>query len=666
MEEREIDLFDLIADILAHWRSVLIAMLVGAVLLGAFGYVKSYKEFQNTQNEQVTVSNTNDTTREEKIKRMKESLGDDLLAGVDSVIVWENKYDLKEIYYKNSLYMQLDPLHVVQKELVYQIQVEDNSAGSKFGIVYGNVIKNVGLYDWIEQQTRMDAAYVGELISADAQSGMGVADDEKQILLSDSNCVKIVIMQKDEESCEKLADAVKEYLAMQQENLSQEIGNHELILLSETMGTVSNTEVLDKQTSYRDEISSLKESIAKAYKKNYMVPEANVRVEINEKTGKIRLFEIRTVVDDLEDEDLEVSLDEAHDINPNYQVGDIVETEADVDHIGRLAAIQTKQLFRQKIRETEKETLYNEFADKKDDIITGIVDRVEPKFAIINIGKTGAFLGLNQQIPGETLHEGQHVKVYVSDVDRGTKGTHIVVSRTEPQFVRRLFELEVPEVYDGTVEIKSVSREPGERSKIAVYTAVEGLDPIGSCVGPKGSRVKNVVDELHGEMIDIVEWSSDPVVYISHALSPSDVLTVSVDEEKHSALVIVPDDQLSLAIGKRGQNARLAVRLTGWKIDIKSLSEATELGLMEQIQQKEELPVDETFQDEFAQEMLDKQEEKETVVEEKENTENEVEEVTSESDVEDYEDFDDYEDDEYSKYDEDIDYDEYDKYYDED
>ena len=410
-------------------------------------------------------------------------------------------------------------------------------------------------------------------------------------------------------------------------------------------------------------LEMLKESIAKAYKKNYMVPEANVRVEINEKTGKIRLFEIRTVVDDLEDEDLEVSLDEAHDINPNYQVGDIVETEADVDHIGRLAAIQTKQLFRQKIRETEKE---NEFADKKDDIITGIVDRVEPKFAIINIGKTGAFLGLNQQIPGETLHEGQHVKVYVSDVDRGTKGTHIVVSRTEPQFVRRLFELEVPEVYDGTVEIKSVSREPGERSKIAVYTAVEGLDPIGSCVGPKGSRVKNVVDELHGEMIDIVEWSSDPVVYISHALSPSDVLTVSVDEEKHSALVIVPDDQLSLAIGKRGQNARLAVRLTGWKIDIKSLSEATELGLMEQIQQKEESPVDETFQDEFAQEMLDNQEEKETVVEEKENIENEVEEVTSESDVEDYEDFDDYEDDEYSKYDEDIDYDEYDKYYDED
>ena len=312
----------------------------------------------------------------------------------------------------------------------------------------------------------------------------------------------------------------------------------------------------------------------------------------------------------------------------------------------------------------DKETLYNEFADKKDDIITGIVDRVEPKFAIVNIGKTGAFLGLNQQIPGETLREGQHVKVYVSDVDRGTKGTHIVVSRTEPQFVRRLFELEVPEVFDGTVEIKSVSREPGERSKVAVYTAVEGLDPIGSCVGPKGSRVKNVVDELNGEMIDIIEWSNDPVVYISHALSPSDVLTVSVNEEAHSALVIVPDDQLSLAIGKRGQNARLAVRLTGWKIDIKSLSEAKELGLMDAIAQKEESPVDDDFQDEFAQEMLNNEEVVEEAVEEPvAEQQADVKEVVEDDYDEDFEDF---EDDDYSKYDEDIDYDEYDKYYDED
>ena len=410
-------------------------------------------------------------------------------------------------------------------------------------------------------------------------------------------------------------------------------------------------------------LDMLKESIAKAYKKNYLNPDANVRVEINEKTGKFRLFELRTVVEDLEDEDIELSLEEAQAINPFYKVGDVVETEADVEHIGRLAAIQTKQLFRQKIRETEKETLYNECADKKDDIITGIVDRVEDKFAIINIGKTGAFLAINQQIPGEKIKEGQHLKVYVNDVDRGTKGTHIVVSRTEPNFVKRLFELEVPEVYEGIVEIKAVSREPGERSKVAVYTSHENVDPIGSCVGPKGSRVKNVVDELNGEMIDIIIWSSDPVVFISNALSPSDVKYVTVNEDDHSALVIVPDDQLSLAIGKRGQNARLAVRLTGWKIDIKSVSEALELGLVtldEIDNEPKDSPVDTGFEEEFAQEMLEK-----TAAEAIEDDETEAVEVTPVKKVFEYEDFEDLDDD-YNKYDEEIDYDEYDKYYDAD
>ena len=408
-------------------------------------------------------------------------------------------------------------------------------------------------------------------------------------------------------------------------------------------------------------LEMLKESIAKANKKNYLNADANVRVEINEKTGKFRLFELRTVVDDLEDEDLELSLEEAQAINPFYKIGDIVETEADVEHIGRLAAIQTKQLFRQKIRETEKETLYNEFADKKDDIIVGVVDRVEDKFAIVNIGKTGAFLALNQQIPGEKLKEGQHLKVYVCDVDRGTKGTHIVVSRTEPNFVKRLFELEVPEVFDGTVEIKAVSREPGERSKIAVYASNEDIDPIGSCVGPKGSRVKNVVDELNGEMIDIIIWSNDPVEFISNALSPSEVKYVSINESDHSALVVVPDDQLSLAIGKRGQNARLAVRLTGWKIDIKSVSEALEKGLitMEELESKA-APVDAGFEKEFAQEMMETNDESsdEQVV-----AKNDDEAIEIETNYDD--DFYDL-DDEYNKYDEEIDYDEYDKYYDAD
>lgn len=450
---------------------------------------------------------------------------------------------------------------------------------------------------------------------------------------------------------------------------------------------------IDKDTF----LEMLKEAIEKAYKKNYLNPDANVRAEINEKNGKIRLFELRTVVDDLEDEDIELSLDEARDINKNYQIGDVVETEVDVELIGRLAAIQTKQLFRQKIRETEKETLYNEFADKKDDIITGIVDRVEEKFAIINIGKTGAFLASNQQIPKEKLREGQHLKVYVSDVDRGTKGTHIVVSRTEPNLVKRLFELEVPEVYDGTVEIKSVSREPGERSKVAVFTANENVDPIGSCVGPKGSRVKSVVDELQGEMIDIIEWSSDPVVFISHALSPSNVVSVTVNETNHSALVIVPDDQLSLAIGKRGQNARLAVRLTGWKIDIKPLKEAIELGLIAPVEEVQVPLVDEEFEAEFANEMLyddikdvkeveepvmeeavaaveelvmEKQAEEQLIVEEVDEVDSidEIVEEVNETPIAKVEviEEEEFEEDYDGKYDVEIDYDEYDKYYDED
>ena len=391
-------------------------------------------------------------------------------------------------------------------------------------------------------------------------------------------------------------------------------------------------DLLESEKGIKKEIvlDALKEALEKSYKKNYGGPESIIRVEINEINGKIRLYEIKHVVDDVNDEDYELSLEEAQMINPKYQIGDDVVTEVDPEVFGRLAAIQTKQLLKQKIREAEKETLYNEYIDKKDDIINGTVDRVEERFAIINIGRTGALLPLNQQIPGEKIYEGQRIKVYVSDVERNTKGTHIGVSRTEPGLVKRLFEMEVPEIYDGTVEIKSVSREAGDRSKIAVYTSHENIDPIGACVGPKGSRVRNVVNELNGEMIDIVEWSEDPVVYISHALSPSDVVHVDIDEEKHSALVIVPDNQLSLAIGKRGQNARLAVRLTGWKIDIKSVSEAANEGIIygedaefeksfEAEMIKEDEPViEESFEDKLSEtdeELQDNFEENDIIVE---------------------------------------------------
>lgn len=424
-------------------------------------------------------------------------------------------------------------------------------------------------------------------------------------------------------------------------------------------------------------LDALKEALEKAYKKNYSGPESIVRVDINEKTGKIRLFEIKTVVEELNNEDFEIELEDALEINPKYQVGDEIITEISPDVFGRLAAIQTKQLLRQKIREAEKESLYNEYVDKQDDIITGIVDRVEERFAIINIGKTGALLPINQQIPGEKLLEGQHIKVYVSDVERTTKGTHIGVSRTEPGLVKRLFEMEVPEIFDGIVEIKSVSREAGDRSKIAVFTSNENVDPVGSCVGPKGTRVNNVVNELNGEKIDIVEWDKDPVVFISHALAPAHVKTVRINEEKHTAFVIVPDDQLSLAIGKRGQNARLAVRLTGWKIDIKSETEAKEAGL--------DIIEDKEFEEEFVKEMTSDEESVEEIVEDVNEeifndeviieTVEDVEETVvnhyddNEESFDEYdEEYDDYDDEDYDydpKYDEDIDYDEYDKYYDE-
>lgn len=459
-------------------------------------------------------------------------------------------------------------------------------------------------------------------------------------------------------------------------------------------------ELLESEKGIQKEVvlDALKEALEKSYKKNYAGSESVIRVEINENTGKIRLYEIKHVVDDVNDEDFELSIEEAQVINPKYQVGDEVVTEIDPEIFGRLAAIQTKQLLKQKIREAEKETLFNEFIDKKDDIITGVVDRVEERFAIINIGRTGALLPSNQQIPGEKIYEGQHLKVYVNDVERSTKGTHIGVSRTEPGLVKRLFEMEVPEIYDGTVEIKSVSREAGDRSKIAVYTSNENVDPIGSCVGPKGSRVRNVVSELNGEMIDIIEWSADPVVFISHALSPSEVVKVTVNEESHSALVIVPDNQLSLAIGKRGQNARLAVRLTGWKIDIKSMSEAQNDGIVvaidnefekafeeEMIRQEEIVDdvileeevieeVEEIFENEEAFEEEPSVEEVEEIIEDEiieepvvEIEEEKLEEkivikkpvIVDEEDEEDeYEDYD-------SRYDDDIDYDEFDKYYDE-
>ncbi|MDF9866589.1 N utilization substance protein A [Bacilli bacterium PM5-3] len=343
---------------------------------------------------------------------------------------------------------------------------------------------------------------------------------------------------------------------------------------------INAVEILEKERGIPKDVvvESLKEALEKAYKKNYDT-DANVEVIIDPDKGDIQLVEKRVVVDNLDDEETEIFIDEAKEINENYEIGDIVETTVDVEEFGRLAAIHAKQVVRQKIREVEKTMVYDEFVHKKDDIITGVIDRVESNFAIIDLGKTGGILPITNQIPNERLYAGSKIKVYVVDVDKSAKGAQVVVSRSDSGFLKRLFEAEVPDVYDGTVVIKSIAREAGDRSKIAVYSTKEGVDPIGSCIGPKGTRVQAVSEEVCNEKIDIVEYSEDPVVFITNTLAPSKVISVNFDEENKSAIVVVDDDQLSLAIGKKGQNVRLAVRLTGFKIDIKSLSDATEQGI---------------------------------------------------------------------------------------
>ncbi len=338
----------------------------------------------------------------------------------------------------------------------------------------------------------------------------------------------------------------------------------------------------DRGISKEIVIESLVEALEKAYRKNFpsdIQAEIQVRAFVDSTTGNIRLFHIKDIVEEVLDDELEIALDEAVEFRPDAILGEKIEIEVQTDDFGRLAAVQAKQILRQKIREAEKQIVFEAFADKKDDIITGIVDRVESKFAIINLGKTGALLPMQEQIPGEHLRENEHIRVYVLEVDKTSKGAQVVVSRATPQLVKRLFELEVPEIFEGTVEIKSIVREAGDRTKMSVVAHDLEIDAIGACIGPKGGRVQKVVEQLNNEKIDIIEYSSDPVVYISNALSPSKVTSVMVAADgSTNAVVVVPDNQLSLAIGKRGQNARLAVRLTGWKIDIKSESDAAAQG----------------------------------------------------------------------------------------
>jgi transcription termination/antitermination protein NusA len=325
-------------------------------------------------------------------------------------------------------------------------------------------------------------------------------------------------------------------------------------------------------------IEAIEAALVSAYKRNFNQAQ-NVRTNFNLTTGSMHVYARKEVVDEVFDSRLEISLDEARKINPNYDIGDIVEIEVTPKDFGRIAAQTAKQVVTQRVREAERGIIYEEFIDREDDIMTGIVQRKDNRFAYVTLGRAEALLPTSEQMPNEQYSHNDRIKVYITKVEKTTKGPQIYISRTHPNLLKRLFELEVPEIFDGTVEIMSVAREAGDRSKISVHSDNPEVDPVGACVGPKGSRVQAVVDELNGEKIDIVKYSKDPVEFVANALSPSKVLEVIVNEEEKSTVVIVPDYQLSLAIGKRGQNARLAAKLTGWKIDIKSESDAREAGI---------------------------------------------------------------------------------------
>lgn len=319
-------------------------------------------------------------------------------------------------------------------------------------------------------------------------------------------------------------------------------------------------------------LDAIDAALVSAYKKNFGSSQ-NVRTEINRETGDFHVFSRKTIVDEVEDDATEISLAEAEKINPGYEAGDIYEEEVTPREFGRIAAQTAKQVVVQRMREAERSVIYDEFINMEGDILTGVIHRIENRNVFLDIGKTEAVLTPNEQIPGEIYRHGDRLKVYMVEIRRTNRGPQVVVSRTHPGLLKRLFEQEVPEIYDGTVEIMSIAREAGSRSKIAVYSKNENVDCLGACVGAKGMRVQAIVDELRGEKIDIVKWSDDPATFIDNALSPAKVLCVDVNAEAKFARVVVPNYQLSLAIGKEGQNARLAVKLTGWKIDIKSAAE---------------------------------------------------------------------------------------------
>ncbi len=343
-------------------------------------------------------------------------------------------------------------------------------------------------------------------------------------------------------------------------------------------------EELRKQHGIEKEtlLEAIESAVKSSYRRNYGAAGQDVEVTVDRDTGTVKIDQFREVVEEVSDPRNEISLEEAREIDPGYELGDRVRFEVAPERFARIAAQTSKQVITQRVREAERERIYNDFIEKEGDMITGLVQRVHNSNILIDLGKTESILEPSEQIPGERFKEGDRVKLYIAEVNKTTKGPQIVLSRSHPQLVKRLIELEVPEVHEGEVEIIDIVREAGHRSKVAVRSNESNIDAVGACVGQRGSRIQNVVREIRGEKVDIVRWSRMPEEYIANALSPAEVSHVILDEDEKVAQVVVPDDQLSLAIGKAGQNARLAARLTQYKVDIQSLSEAEESGLTEE------------------------------------------------------------------------------------
>ena len=354
---------------------------------------------------------------------------------------------------------------------------------------------------------------------------------------------------------------------------NQAIDSSELIIAMEE---------LEKEKGIKKDylLEAIETALVTAYKRNFDSAE-NVRITMDKETGEIHVYAEKDVVEkpeDVENNKLQISLEDAKRINSKLEVGDKAEIEQVPKNFGRIAAQTAKQVIVQKIREASRNFLFDEFNERKGEIVSGIIQKADGGTVVLDLGKLEGIMPVKEQIPTEKYKVNDKIRAYIVDVERGTKGApQVIVSRAHNDFVRKLFELEIPEIYEGLIEIKGVSRDPGNRSKVAVYSSNENIDPVGSCVGQKGIRIQNIINELNGEKIDVIEWSEDPATYISAALLPAEVMAVDVKPEEKFAQVIVRDDQLSLAIGKAGQNARLAARLTNWKIDIKSESQFREM-----------------------------------------------------------------------------------------